>query len=130
MKITSQSADELVLKEGSTSGIIVGVALAIGGVLVGYFLRQTSAMAIWIALAVVVAGIAVVCFSSAITVVANKTTGKLAYEKKRLIGGSSTTYAIADILRIETRKQWRVDNTPPSGNQQVSTPTPTLVAPG
>jgi hypothetical protein len=50
----------------------------------------------------------------------------LVYEKKRLAGGKTTTYAIADIFRIETRKQWRVDNTPPQGNQPM--PQPKLVA--
>jgi hypothetical protein len=34
---------------------------------------------------------------------------------------------IADVLRIETRKQWRVQNSPPAGNQNVSIPQPVLV---
>jgi Tfp pilus assembly PilM family ATPase len=58
---------------------------------------------------------------------ANKASGKLSYQKKRLIGGQDSTYAIADVLRIETRKQWRIDNSPPSGDQNVSVPQPVLV---
>src|ERR1035441_10564158 len=112
MKITSQSSDQLVLTEGSTSGVIVGSALVIAGVAVEVFLRQSNPYMIWIGLAVLLVGIGVVLFASSITVTANKTTGQVAYEKKRLIGAQNSTYAISDIFRIETRKQWRVENTP------------------
>jgi hypothetical protein len=51
-----------------------------------------------------------ILFSSSITVNANKATGQLRYQKKRLLGAQSTTYAIADVFRIETRiptRTWR-----------------------
>jgi len=128
MKIVSQSPDELVLKGGSTQGIVVGAGLAVAGVLGGIFLRQSSPYAIWIALAVVAVGILVILFSSSITVVANKASGQVSYQKKRIVGGQNSTYAIADIFRIETRKQWQMQNTPPSGNQGASVPQPVLVA--
>jgi len=128
MKIISQSPDELILKEGSTSGIVLGVGLSVAGILAGYLLRQSTPYAIWIGLAILLAGVAVVLFSSSITVTANKANGQLLYQKKRLVGGQDSTYAIADIFRIETRKQWQVQNTPPSGNQQASIPQPVLVA--
>ena len=127
MKIISQSADELVLKEGGASGITIGVIFLIAGLVVGYFLHSSNSIAIWIALALVVIGLVVICFSSSITVDANRASGKLFYQKKRLLGGQDSTYAIADILRIETRKQWRIDNTPPSQNQSVSMPREVLV---
>jgi hypothetical protein len=126
MKIVSQSSDELVLTEGSASGIVVGVVFVVAGVLAGIFLRQQASFVIWIALAMVLIGIGIVLFASSITVSANRKSGRLVYEKKRLAGGKTTTYAIADIFRIETRKQWRVDNTPPQGNQPM--PQPKLVA--
>ena len=126
MKIVSQSSDELVLTEGSASGIVVGVVFVVAGVLAGVFLRQETAYAIWIGLAMVLIGIGIVLFASSITVSANRKSGQLVYEKKRLAGGKTTNYAIADIFRIETRKQWRVDNTPQQGNQQM--PQPKLVA--
>jgi Tfp pilus assembly PilM family ATPase len=128
MKIVSQSSDELVLQEGSTQGIVVGVVFAAAGVFGGIFLRQASPFAIWIALAVVLIGIATILFSSSITVVANKTSGNVLYQKKRLIGAKNSTYAIADIFRIETRKQWHIENSPPTGNQNASPPPPKLVA--
>ena len=127
MKITSQSADQLVLQEGSASGIAIGVVFVVAGAVGGYFLHHSSPIAIWIALAVVLLGLAVVLFSASITVAADKATGRISYQKKRLIGGQNSTYAIADVLRIETRKQWRVQNSPPAGNQDVSIPQPVLV---
>jgi len=127
MKIVSQTADELVLQEGSASGIVVGVVLVIAGVLAELFLRSSNAMVIWIGLALVVIGIVVILFSSSITVVANKAKGQVLYQKKRLVGGQNSTYAIADLFRIETRKQWHVDNAP-SGDQGASRPQPVLVA--
>src|SRR5208283_3349951 len=102
----------------------IGVVLVVAGALGGYFLHQSSPIAIWIALAVVLLGLAVILFSASITVAADKATGRISYQKKRLIGGQNSTYAIADVLRIETRKQWRVQNSPPAGNQDVSIPQP------
>jgi Tfp pilus assembly PilM family ATPase len=97
-------------------------------VLAGYFLRHSNSIVIWIALALVVTGVVTILFSSSITVVANKASGQVSYQKKRLVGKRDSTYVIADIFRIETRKQWRVENTPASGNQGASQPQPVLVA--
>jgi hypothetical protein len=129
MKIVSQSSDELVLKEGSTSGIVVGIVLVIVGLLAEVFLRQSNMVVFWVGLALVAGGVAAILFSSSITVTANKAKGQVVYEKKRLAGsGQNSTFAIADIFRIETRKQWRVDNSSSSGNQGASTPQAVLVA--
>lgn len=128
MKIVSQSSDELVLKEGGTQGIVVGAAFVIAAPLVWYFLHESNPIVVWIALAVFIVGIVVVLMSSSITVTANRATGQMLYQKKRLTGGQDSTYAIADIFRIETRKQWRIDNTPAQGNQGGSVPQPVLVA--
>ena len=73
-------------------------------------------------------GVAVILFSSSITVVANKGSGQVSYRKKRLIGAQDSAYSIADIFRIETRKQWQVQNTQAPGNQGGSMPQPVLVA--
>src|SRR5580692_9986319 len=128
MKIVSQSANELVLKEGSATGIAVGVICVIAGVFGAYRFHSASPMAIWIALAVVALGIGVILFSSSITVSVNKASGQLLYQQKRLIGGKDTIYAIADIFRIETRRQWRIENRPPAENQGESVPQPVLVS--
>jgi hypothetical protein len=128
MKIVSQSNDQMVLQEGNTSGIVVGIAMAIAGILVAWFLHASKPMTLWIGLAILTIGVGVIFFASSITVDANKVKGQLLYQKKRLMGTETAVYSIGDIMRIETRKQWRVDNTPPSGNREVSMPQPVLVA--
>jgi len=128
MKIASQTSNELVLREGSASGIVVGSMVVIAGILAAYFLHQSMPMSIWIGLGAVLLGVGVICFASSITVTANKSTGQLLYEKKRLIGAQNSAYSIADVMRIETRKQWRTENVPAAGNQQQSTPQQVLVA--
>jgi hypothetical protein len=129
MKIVSQSSDEMVLREGNASGIAIGIALAIAGILGAYYLHASKPMALWIGLAVSAIGVGVICFASSITVDANKAKGQLLYQKKRLIGAKTATYAIADVLRIETRKQWRIENTQPAGTREnAAPPQPVLVA--
>jgi hypothetical protein len=128
MKITIQTADELELQEGGTAGIVVGVAFVIAGVVAGYFARNAEAFVTWIALGLGVVGIIAILFSSSITVNASKSSGQIRYQKKRLVGAQNTTYAIADVFRIETRRQWQMQNTADSANQGVQTQEPVLVA--
>jgi hypothetical protein len=59
---------------------------------------------------------------------ASKSSGQIRYQKKRLVGAQNTTYAIADVFRIETRRQWQMQNTADSANQGVQTQEPVLVA--
>jgi hypothetical protein len=128
MKITIQTADELERQEGGTAGIVVGVAFVIAGVVAGYFARNAEAFVTWIALGLGVVGIIAILFSSSITVNASKSSGQIRYQKKRLVGAQNTTYAIADVFRIETRRQWQMQNTADSANQGVQTQEPVLVA--
>ena len=127
MKITTLSAEELELSEGSTSGVVIGIVFVIAALVVGFYLRDSGPITVWIAVGMGLAGIAAILFSSSITVTANKTTGQLRYQKKRLVGAQNATYAIADVFRIETRKQWRMENQP-SGNQNPPARQPVLVA--
>ena len=121
MKIINQSADELVLKEGDLSGIAFGVLFVIIGAIVAYYIHASNSAPLWIGLGAVVIGLGMVFFSSSITVDLRKTDGQIAYQTKRLIGGSNASYAIADVLRIETRKQWRMENSAGSPNNGVRT---------
>ncbi len=116
------------LKEGGATGVAIGVAFVIAGALGGYYLRNANPYAVWIALAVIVLGIGVTLMSSSITVNANRASGQLRYQKKRLLGAKEATYAIADVFRIETRKQWRMENAPSSGDGNPPAQQPALVA--
>jgi hypothetical protein len=128
MKIINQTNDRMVLKEGGASGIALGLIFVVAGAVIGYYLRTSSPAVIWIALALIVIGLGMTLFSSSITVDASKATGQLLYQKKRLIGGSSATYAISDVLHIETRKQWRMENTGAAGGRNVAMPQQVLVS--
>jgi hypothetical protein len=128
MKIVCQSSDEMVLNEGSAQGIAIGVLCVVAGVLAAYFLHATKPMALWIGLGVVVLGVGVIAFASSITVSATKSQDRMLYEKKRLIGAKSDTYKISDVLRIETRKQWRMENTGQANRDTANPPQPVLVA--
>jgi len=129
MKIVSQSADEMVLHEGSWQGLVVGAVCVIAGALGAYFLHSTKPMALWIGLAAVALGVGVICFASAITVGATKSRDQLVYEKKRLVGAKTDTYKISDVLRIETRKQWRIQGAGGPPNRDTANPAqPVLVA--
>lgn len=127
MKITNLSANELELREGSASGLIVGAALILGGLGAGFYLRGVNPYMIWIAAAMLAIGVGVAAFASSIRVNANKQTGKLSYQKKRLVGTQDSSFAIADVFRIETRKQWQMQNTT-NGDGNENTQQPVLVA--
>jgi hypothetical protein len=128
MNITNLSSDEMELQEGRTSGMIVAIALIVAGVLCGIFMRESIPYAVWIALGLVVIGIGILLFASSINVKASKSSGQIRYEKKRLVGAQNSTFAIADVFRIETRKEWRMQNAPSSGNQNQPVQQPVLVA--
>jgi hypothetical protein len=108
MKIINQSTDELVLKEGSATGIAIGVVLVAAGGFGGYQFHASSPYAIWIALAVVVIGLAAILFSSSITVNANKTSGQILYQKKQLIGAKDSTFSFAPIISAGRQAGGRV----------------------
>jgi hypothetical protein len=129
MKIVSQSADEMVLHEGSWQGLVVGAMCVLAGALGAYFLHSTKPMALWIGLAAVALGVGVICFASSITVGATKSRDQLVYEKKRMVGAKTDTYKISDVLRIETRKQWRIQGAGgPPNRDTANPPQPVLVA--
>jgi hypothetical protein len=119
MKMIRRTEDEMVLQEGAASGIVVGVVFVLAGMGAGIFLHP-----VWIGVGLGAVGVAIGLFSSSITVVANRRSGELVHLRTRLVGKKSATYAIGDVFRIETRKEWRVENTASSQGQQ----TPTIVA--
>jgi hypothetical protein len=128
MKIISQTADELVLKEGDAKGILAGIALVLVGIGVAFYAHLSASVELWIALAVFVVGLALIFLSSSIAVDINKTSGQIAYQTKRLIGGSGAMYAVADVLRIETRKSWRMQNSNVSSGRGMSVPRQVLIS--
>jgi len=129
MKIVSLSSDEMVLQEGNVQGIAIGVLCVLAGALAAYFLHSTKPIALWIGLGAIALGAGVICFASSITVGATKSKDQLIYEKKRIVGAKTDRYKISDVLRIETRKQWRMEGAgAPPDRQAANPPQPVLVA--
>jgi hypothetical protein len=122
MKITNQTADALALKEGDATGVMMGIVLVLVGVGLGVYTRFVVGTPLWFALGLFVVGLVVVFMSSSITVDINKTSGQIVYQTKRIIGGKSATFAIGDVLRVETRKSWRTESSNTGGNRGISVP--------
>jgi hypothetical protein len=106
MKITALTAEELELREGGAAGVIIGIVMAILGLLFVLIMHSVSSLMTGVGAAALIGGALMVLFSSSITVSANRRNGQLRYEKKRLVGAKQTLYSIADVSSIETRKQW------------------------
>ena len=126
MKIINQTADELGLKEGNVNSIIFGIIFILGGIVLGFYSHFTPSNALWFGLGLFVVGIATLFVSSSITVDISKISGQITYQTKRLIGGKTATYPIADVLRIETRKSWKIEQGTRTG-QTISAPRQVLV---
>ncbi len=98
----------MILKDGNVGAIVVGILIALAAIVVGIFSSTFGPAVIWVAIVLFIVGLGIVLFSSSITIDMNKTRGQIMYQTKRLIGGRAATYAVADVLRIETRKSWRM----------------------
>jgi hypothetical protein len=120
MKIITQTTDEMVLKDGNASGLVLGIVLALGGLGFGgyYYPAHGWSTAMWVVVVFFLVGLAAVFTSTATTVDINKPNNQINYQRKRLIGGSQATYAVSDVLRIETRRQWRTETTGGANNRQ------------
>jgi hypothetical protein len=127
MKIINQTSDELMLKEGNIQNIVIGVILVLVGLGVGWYVHFAVSNPLWLAIGLLVVGLAVIFMSSSITVDINKTNGQIIYQTKRLIGGKTAMYSLGDVLRIETRKSWQMENNN-SGGRGSSMPRQVLVS--
>ena len=116
MKIISQTSDEMALKEGDAKSIVVGAIVLVVGIVVMFYVHFVPSTLLWVAIGLCAVGLAAIFISSSIAVEINKTNGQILYQTKRLIGGSAATYAVADVLRIETRKAWRTTGGVRTGN--------------
>jgi len=116
MKIVNQTTDELALKEGNAQGIIFGIILVIAGVALGVYSHFAIGATLWIALALFVVGLLLILMSSSIEFSVSKSSGQTA------------TYAINNVLRIETRKSWRMEGSNNMGQNTMSMPRQVLIS--
>jgi hypothetical protein len=121
MKIINQTADEMALKDGNIGGLILGVVAVVGSLGIGgysYFSYGWSNGS-WVAVVFFVMGLVSLFTAATTTVDIHKSNNQISYQKKRLIGGNQAVYAISDVLRIETRKQWQTESTGGNNDRQM-----------
>jgi hypothetical protein len=109
MKIASQTSDEMILKDSGVWRLFFGVGLMILGIAFGYFmfLSGTNNGVPYIVPAVpFIFGLLWTLFFPSIMVDINKSTGQIIYTRKRTIGNKVSNYMVADVARVETRKNW------------------------
>jgi len=127
MKITAQTADRMALKDKSILAYLTGLPFLAVAVYFGYTTYVASGItnALWIFVILFISGLAAIFLNTSIFVDLNKASGQILYQQRRLIGSTFATYATADVLRIETRKEWQAENSSRNG---ISFPHQTLVA--
>lgn len=112
MKIINQTADEMILKEGSMISIIVsGSFFILAGSYSAYAIlsKGTAGWIIFVPIIFALAGLLWILLSATIAVSIQKISGLIRYEKKRLVGTKLNTYNISDVVRVELRKQWQTE---------------------
>jgi len=113
MKITSATAEQMEMQEGGKGFIILGSGLIGMGLFFAAIFVSFSDVAVGLtALAVMaVIGTLLILFNSTIIVTANRRTGQLLYEKKRLAGNQKSIYSFQEVFGIETRHEWQTSET-------------------
>jgi len=109
MKIAKQTQDEMILKDSGWWRLAFGIGFMFFGILFGYFMFMsgTNNGVPYIVPAIpFLIGLLWILFFPAYIVDINKTTGQIIYTKKRAIGNKVSNYAIVDVARVETRKNW------------------------
>ena len=122
MKIASQTPDELALKDGGVFKFIFGGGFMAFSFVFAYMLYAsgTQDAALLIPIVPFLIGLLSLLFIPSIMVDFNKTTGQIVYQTKRVTGTKTAQYAIADVDRLEARKQWRVQRTESTNQRGVS----------
>jgi hypothetical protein len=108
MKIISQDSNQMALKDGNIAGgVFIGIIMVgVSGYWAYYLLTapgQQTQIA-WIAGIIALVGLIVIFATSSISVTIDKSQGRIAFNKKRIIGGTAQAQNIADAVRIELRR--------------------------
>jgi len=104
MEITELTAEQLHLQEGGLAGILIGAALFIGAVIWAVEVDLATTRTVAAVLAIV--GVLLVFFGSWVKISANKVSGQLFRQVKRLSGKTELRRAITDVSHLEVRWKW------------------------
>jgi hypothetical protein len=112
MKIINQTQDQMNLKDGNASSLIIGLVLILGGSYSIYHFYSASGPSniLWVAAVILLFGLIMIFLSSTITVAIDKSQNQISFLKKRLIGNKSQTFNIQDALRVELRKSYSMQS--------------------
>jgi hypothetical protein len=109
MKIAKQTQDEMILKDGAMWRLAFGVGFMLIGVIFGYFMFMSgtnNAVPYIVPAVPFLIGLLWTLFFPAYVVDINKTSGQIIYTLKRTVGNKVFNYNVADVARVETRKNW------------------------
>ncbi|MGD0976761.1 MAG: hypothetical protein ABR875_00480 [Minisyncoccia bacterium] len=111
MKIISQTADELILKDGGLSSYMPMIVVIVLTSVIVFFVFLSSHSGTQGALILCIfpiVEILTLLLISYIVVDFNKSGNKIIYQKKRIFGGKTFTYEIGDVVHVESRKEWEL----------------------
>jgi ABC-type transport system involved in multi-copper enzyme maturation permease subunit len=116
MKIIQKTENELIAKEGKSFGVFIGSAFVLAGLFIMYstdFHGSDNSLIVRVAIPslFIIVGLAAVLFSSSVLITINKLTGQINYEKKSFVKQDVKTYAISDVLQVELRRTWKMEQT-------------------
>jgi hypothetical protein len=104
MEITELTAEQLQLQDSGLPGILIGAALSIAAVIWAIAVPLTTTRTVAAVLGVV--GLFFIFSSSWDKISANKMSGQLFREEKRLFGKKESKLATTDVSHMEVRWKW------------------------
>jgi Tetraspanin family. len=111
MKIINQSENQMSLKDGNVTSLILGAVFIIVGVFGAFGIYSASRFSIpfWVMAVFFLIGLIIIFTSAAILVTIDKTQNQISFLKKRLIGSKAQNYNIQNVLRVELRKSYKME---------------------
>jgi hypothetical protein len=109
MKIASQTADQIVLKDSNYKGIVIACGFILVGIILSFGIAANPQIWNIIGTWAVILLIAfyTIFTSPSFLIVIDKSSGAISYHMKRIILSKNDTYQIINIVRIEWRKMFR-----------------------
>jgi hypothetical protein len=124
MKIINQSENQMSLKDSNALSLILGAVFIIIGIFgaFGTYAASRFSGPFWVMAVFLLIGLIMIFTSAAISVTIDKTQNKISFLKKRLIGSKTQIYDIPDVLRVELRQSYRMEQGARNQNGIISMP--------
>lgn len=96
----------MVLKDGKSYALILGIILIVLGILIGFITFSRSITIAVVGAALAIAGIAIIFLNEMITITLDKASGKMLISHQRVLNSRSEQTAISDIKQVVVRKDF------------------------